>query len=226
VAGAQELSAEGKTASVGRRERRKQQTRRALLDAAMELFADRGLYATRLEDITEKADLGKGAFYNYFESKDALIAELISEGVQRVSSNLESMDRSRPFKERVAFIAQEHERFFDEHPEQIVLFHQARGLLKVKSQGTSRLRNAFASYLLMIGAALWGPEGVAMAGEVEERRLDTATALVGAIAGYRSFRMAVGAPVKAGTIVGMLTSGLPDDASVGSLLPAPENKPT
>lgn len=218
------MSDEDKTENLGRRERRKQQTRRALLDAAMELFADRGLYATRLEDITEKADLGKGAFYNYFESKDALIAELISEGVQRVSSNLETIDRSRSFKDRVAFVAQEHERFFDEHPEQIVLFHQARGLLKVKSQGTSRLRNAFASYLLMIGAALWGPEGVAMAGEVEERRLDTATALVGAIAGYRSFRMAVGAPVKAETIVGMLTSGLPDDASVGSVLPPAEKK--
>ena len=211
------MSDEDKSETVGRRERRKQQTRRALLDAAMEIFAERGLHATRLEDITEKADLGKGAFYNYFESKDALIAELISEGVQRVSTNLEGIDRSGSFKDRLAFVAQEHERFFDEHPEQSALFDEARGMLKERSSGTSRLRNAFASYLLMIGAALWGPEGAALAEEVEERRLDTATALVGAIAGYRAFRLAVGAPVKAETIVGMLMSGLPDDASVGSV---------
>ncbi|MCG5052899.1 MAG: TetR/AcrR family transcriptional regulator [Myxococcales bacterium] len=201
-------------ATVGRRERRKQQTRRALLDAAMELFAERGVYATRLEDITERADLGKGAFYNYFESKDALIAELISEGVQRLSVNLQGLDPEKPFNDRVGFVITAHERFFDEHPEQIVLFHQARGLLKLKTQGTSRLRQAFANYLVVIAGALWGDEGVTA--ESHPRRLDIVTALVGAITGYRSFRIAVGAPVNPDTIVGVLTAGLPDDETVRS----------
>lgn len=198
--------------NVGRRERRKLQTRRALLDSAMDLFAERGVYATRLEDITERADLGKGAFYNYFESKDALIAELISEGVQRVADGLEGIDRSQPFEARVAFVAQAHERFFDEHPEQIVLFHQARGLLKLKTQGTSRLRQAFANYLSVMAKALWGTEPCSE--DTQARRLDIVTALVGAITGYRSFRIAVGAPVNPETLIGMLTSGLPHDESV------------
>lgn len=199
-------------ANVGRRERRKLQTRRALLDSAMALFAERGVYATRLEDITERADLGKGAFYNYFESKDALIAELISEGVQRVADHMEGLDRRSPFEARVAFVAQAHERFFDEHPEQIVLFHQARGLLKLKTQGTSRLRQAFAQYLSVMAQALWGDEPTSES--TQARRLDIVTALVGAITGYRSFRIAVGMPVNADTLIGMLTAGLPDDETV------------
>jgi len=199
---------------VGRRERRKRQTRQGLLDAALELFAEKGLEATRLEDITERADLGKGAFYNYFESKDALIAELVSEGVKRVSTHLEGVDRAGTFKERVAFVALQHERFFDEHPEQIVLFNEARGMLTQKSKGGSRLGHAFATYLLMIGAALWGSEGVAFTEDVEERRIDGATAFVGAISGYRSFRLAVGAPVNTQTIIDMLAAGLPNDETV------------
>ncbi len=178
----------------------------------MDLFAERGVYATRLEDITEKADLGKGAFYNYFESKDALIAELISEGVQRVANHMQGLNREAPFEDRVAFVAQAHERFFDEHPEQIVLFHQARGLLKLKTQGTSRLRQAFAHYLEVMASALWGDQPVAAA--TQARRLDIVTALVGAITGYRSFRIAVSQPVNAQTLIGMLTSGLPDDETV------------
>ena len=200
---------EENVAPIGRRERRKLQTRRALLDSAMELFAERGVYATRLEDITEKADLGKGAFYNYFESKDALIAELISEGVQRVASHLTTINYARPFDDRVAHVAQAHERFFDEHPEQIVLFHQARGLLKLKTQGTSQLRQAFSQYLRVIAEGLWGKEVVSEA--LQTRRLDLVTALVGAITGYRSFCMAVGAPINPTTLIGMLTAGLRDE---------------
>ena len=198
--------------TVGRRERRKLQNRRALLDSEKDLFAERGVYATRLEDITEKADLGKGAFYNYFESKDALIAELISEGVQRVANHMQGVDRVAPFEERVAFVAQAHERFFDEHPEQIVLFHQARGLLKLKTQGTSRLRQAFGHYLEVMASALWGDATVSAG--TQARRLDIVTALVGAITGYRSFRIAVGQQVNSSTLIGMLTSGLPDDETV------------
>lgn len=204
---------------LGRRERRKQQTRQGLLNAALELFAEKGLEGTRLEDITERADLGKGAFYNYFESKDALIAELVSEGVKRVSTHLEGVDRTGTFKERVAFVALQHERFFDEHPEQIVLFHEARGMLTQKSKGGSRLGHAFATYLLMIGAALWGSEGVAFTEDVEERRIDGATAFVGAMSGYRSFRMAVGARVNTQTIIDMLAAGLPNDETVRATPP-------
>ncbi len=52
---------------------RKQQ----LLDAAAELFADRGYAATRIVDICAAAGVAKGLFYWYFPTKGALFAELV-----------------------------------------------------------------------------------------------------------------------------------------------------
>jgi AcrR family transcriptional regulator len=58
----------------GRRERRRAETRRQILRAALRLFAERGLAATTVEDITEAADVGKGTFFNYFPSKAHVLA--------------------------------------------------------------------------------------------------------------------------------------------------------
>ncbi len=50
--------------------RRKRETRERLLSAAYQLFADRGLDAVAINEITEAADVGFGSFYNHFESKE------------------------------------------------------------------------------------------------------------------------------------------------------------
>lgn len=52
---------------------RKQQ----LLDAAADLFATRGYGATRVVDICQQAGVAKGLFYWYFDSKEALLTELV-----------------------------------------------------------------------------------------------------------------------------------------------------
>lgn len=62
-----------------RRARRKAETRAKLIDAARTLFARQGIDATRINEITEEADVGFGSFYNYFESKDAIVAAVLEE---------------------------------------------------------------------------------------------------------------------------------------------------
>jgi AcrR family transcriptional regulator len=61
----------------GRRERRKAETRARLMTAARGLLARQGVDATRINEITEEADLGFGSFYNYFESKEAIVAAVV-----------------------------------------------------------------------------------------------------------------------------------------------------
>jgi AcrR family transcriptional regulator len=56
-----------------RRARRKAQTRERLVVAARAMFARQGIDATRINEITEEADVGFGSFYNYFESKGAIV---------------------------------------------------------------------------------------------------------------------------------------------------------
>jgi AcrR family transcriptional regulator len=61
-------------AALGRRERRAAETRLRLFRSALRLFAERGFPKVTIEDITEAADVGKGTFFNYFESKDHVLS--------------------------------------------------------------------------------------------------------------------------------------------------------
>src|SRR6202051_2183705 len=57
-----------------RRERRRVETRERIYRAALRIFAQRGYLDTTVEDITEAADVGKGTFFNYFPTKEHVLA--------------------------------------------------------------------------------------------------------------------------------------------------------
>ena len=64
-----------------RQARRREATRTRLLKAAKTLFARQGPDNTRIQEITEEADVGFGSFYNHFDSKDAIIEAVLKETV-------------------------------------------------------------------------------------------------------------------------------------------------
>jgi len=67
------------TQNESRRERKKTETRRRIFEAAIDLFRARGVEETTVDEITERADVGRGTFFNYFPRKEAVLAYL-SEG--------------------------------------------------------------------------------------------------------------------------------------------------
>ena len=48
-----------------------------VLDAALELFVEKGFAATRVEDIATRAGVSKGTVYLYFPSKEAVLEGLV-----------------------------------------------------------------------------------------------------------------------------------------------------
>jgi AcrR family transcriptional regulator len=76
------------TADGGRRQRRREETSEKLFMAAMELFSRKGFAQTKVEDITQAADVGKGTFFNYFPSKEHVLGFLVSKQLGTVQRHL------------------------------------------------------------------------------------------------------------------------------------------
>jgi AcrR family transcriptional regulator len=65
------------------RERRLEQTRNMLLDAAEELFARKGLLGAALDEIADAAGYTRGAIYSHFGAKEELFLAVIERQRQR-----------------------------------------------------------------------------------------------------------------------------------------------
>lgn len=70
-------SADSPASRTPRWERRKQARPGELLDAALELFVDKGFAATRLEDVAARAGVSKGTLYLYFADKEDLLKAVV-----------------------------------------------------------------------------------------------------------------------------------------------------
>jgi AcrR family transcriptional regulator len=56
-----------------------------IMDVALEHFANEGYYATTINHIAKHAGISKGLMYNYFESKEVLLNEIIKRSLAEIS---------------------------------------------------------------------------------------------------------------------------------------------
>jgi AcrR family transcriptional regulator len=66
----------------GRRERKKDETKRKIIDVALELFHRQGFAATTMEQIADTSDVAKGTLYNHFATKEAIVGEYMRRTVR------------------------------------------------------------------------------------------------------------------------------------------------
>lgn len=70
------------TIAESRLERRKEETKKKIVAAALDLFRSQGFDATTMEQIAREADVAKGTLYNYFPVKEAILSEFIRRSFQ------------------------------------------------------------------------------------------------------------------------------------------------
>jgi AcrR family transcriptional regulator len=90
--------------AIGKRDQTKLLNRQQILEAAKNLFSEKGFEATNVRDIIHESSLSPGTFYNYFQSKEEIFAVLTDEIISEVRSQIQGsyqtvkMDRDEIMK--------------------------------------------------------------------------------------------------------------------------------
>lgn len=121
--------------------------REAILSAALELFVERGFYGTAVPEIADKAGVGAGTIYRYFESKEALVNVLYREhklAFGRLA--LDDFPATAPTREQFRLLWNRMVRFSAEQPHSFIfleLHHHARYLDAESRQVEQRMNDLF-----------------------------------------------------------------------------------
>lgn len=70
---------------------KKQIKMNSILDVSLPLFAQKGFNGTNVADIAEKAGIGKGTIYEYFNSKEEIFTNLIESWTTKANDNLNEL---------------------------------------------------------------------------------------------------------------------------------------
>ena len=81
------------------RDKQKEETRRRLYHAALEICARDGVQACRIEDIAQKADVSRAAFYFHFPSKDDVLLELLSNCETEILAEVDKLPQDASLKQ-------------------------------------------------------------------------------------------------------------------------------
>ncbi|ANY05827.1 TetR/AcrR family transcriptional regulator [Pseudonocardia sp. HH130630-07] len=98
---------------LGRRERKKLATRQALIDAAVDLFTERGFDGTTVAQIAERADLSARTFFLHFATKEDV---LMGGSIDRVDLVLGVLHAAQPGERAVDVLARALHSMIDDFP--------------------------------------------------------------------------------------------------------------
>jgi AcrR family transcriptional regulator len=109
------------------RSRLREATGAAILDAAEEVFADKGLHAAHMNDIAARAGVAVGTLYNHFKDRDALLDALMRErreGMMQVIDDFLELPSSGVFREDLSALMKRMGGFLDHHRRFHHILHQ------------------------------------------------------------------------------------------------------
>jgi len=102
-------AARARTAPVDKRD--------AIMTAALELFVERGFFGTAVPEVADKAQVGAGTIYRYFDSKEALVNAIYrDQKLKMVSALLTDFPVTAPAREQFRAIWSRMAKFVDENP--------------------------------------------------------------------------------------------------------------
>jgi AcrR family transcriptional regulator len=104
-----------KVQPIGRRRARRGSGRRAILDAATELFAERGFGGVSVQEIADAAETHKTTVLYHFETKEALHEAVLDEALGRLAAVMREFLAGELRRDRLAYLLDQNQSFFAEH---------------------------------------------------------------------------------------------------------------
>jgi AcrR family transcriptional regulator len=109
----------------GVRETKKQETRRAIMQAAITLFSEKGFERTSIEELAKAAGIGKGTIYGYFQTKSDILHAFCEDELECLHQELTSnADKEIPILQQMVSIYMSEFRQITENREFARLFMQ------------------------------------------------------------------------------------------------------
>lgn len=110
--------------TLSRREREKLQRREDIVEAAEQLFDEKGFEKATIEQIARKTELSKGTIYLYFQSKDELFLAVCAKGIAGFGEHLEAAaNRKRGLENKIKAVYIAYVEFFLERPHVFRVLH-------------------------------------------------------------------------------------------------------
>lgn len=103
------------------RQRRRKKTKQAILQTAQQLIAENGAEGLSLREIARRIDYSPAGLYEYFKSKDEIVAAVIDEGFERLNTYLKRVPTGLPPGERLVELGMAYLAFARHYPEHFVL---------------------------------------------------------------------------------------------------------
>lgn len=116
---------------------RRRRNRQALIEAAIDLFQQRGIRGAKLEDICARADVAPRTFFNHFETREHLYAAIAEQRARQAAEVFEAAaEDPRPVHERLTDLFGRLADYVAERP----LYRELVGeMLRIRTEGGSEV---------------------------------------------------------------------------------------
>jgi AcrR family transcriptional regulator len=131
-----------------RMQKRAKRTQKRLKKAALDVFSEKSVDSATVEEITEKADLGKGTLYQHFADKEEIIITLVDEAIDHLVEYICSFDpMPETLEDMLEHLLNVHYRFYVDSEEEFLLLFQGKLLVKLQSDTLDELEEPYLRYL-------------------------------------------------------------------------------
>jgi AcrR family transcriptional regulator len=103
------------------RERRQQRTYDAILEAARHIISEQGIDALSMRAIANRIDYSPAGLYEYFGSKEEIIAAICQQGHRRLTAYMSVVDKQLPFADYLLGIGMAYVEFAVQNPDFFLL---------------------------------------------------------------------------------------------------------